>query len=312
MLLAASFVFASNGVPGRAQDRYPAKPVTVIVPYAAGGSTDVMARPLFDLISKDLGVPFVVQNRGGAGGTLGTAQVKSAPPNGYTIGFSPTSPLTSAPHLMKKLSFDLDDFQLVCQVFDNIFTIAVGSQSPFKNLPELVAFARANPGRLTFGSSGIASLPHLTGEGFAKALGIHVMHVPFRGDGQVIPNVQSGHVDFSVTSIGSAAGILRPLAIFAEQRHPAIPDVPTARELNLPSMPSGLQGVFVRKETPDDIVDTLERACKQAVESETYQLLGKRLNHLVGFSGRDIFTKRAREDYDFKKQLIRDLNLSEP
>jgi tripartite-type tricarboxylate transporter receptor subunit TctC len=312
-LVLASLMCAGIGLSiSSAQQRYPVKPVTVIIPFAAGGSTDQMARPLFDLMSKNLGAAFIIENRGGAGGTIGTAQIKAAAPDGYTIGFSPTSPLTSAPHLMKKLSFDLDDFELVCQVFDNIFTIAVGSQSPFKTLPELIAFARANPGRLTYGSSGVASLPHLTGEGFAQAVGINVIHVPFRGDGQVIPNVLSGQVDFSFTNIGSAAGTLRVLAIFSETRHPAIPDVPTAEELGLPSMPPGLQGIFVRKGTSEEIIDTLERACRTAVETESYQQFGKRLNQLVGFFDRTEFTKRAREDYEFKRRLIRDLKLAEP
>ena len=310
----ATFVTCGIGMSSllSAQERYPAKSVTVIIPFAAGGSTDQMARPLFDIISKNLGTTFVIENRGGAGGAIGTAQIKTAPADGYTVGFSPTSPMTNAPHLMKRLSFDFDDFDYVCQVFENIFTVAVGNQSPFNTLTELIAFARANPGRLTFGSSGVASLPHLTGEAFAQAVGISVTHVPFRGDSQVTPNVLSGQVDFSITNIGSAAGTLRTLAVFAKQRHPAIPDVPTAEELGLPSMPPGLQGMFVRKGTPAAVVDTLERACRAAVESESYRKFAERSNQTLAFLGRDEFTKRAREDYEFKKRLIHDLKLSAP
>ena len=129
----------------QAQDRYPVRPVAVIVPFAAGGNTDTMARPLFDAMSKNLSANFSIDNRGGAGGTIGAAQVLAAPADGYTIGFSPTSPMTNAPHLMKRLPFGFDDFEFICQVFENIFTVAVAPQSRFKTLAELVAFAQKIP-----------------------------------------------------------------------------------------------------------------------------------------------------------------------
>lgn len=301
-------------IPGSAltQQRYPTRAVTVVVPFAAGGNTDLMARPLFEVMGRNLGANFVIENRGGAGGTLGAAQVLAAPTDGYTIGFSPTSPMTNAPHLMKRLSFGFNDFEYVCQVFENIFTVSVAPQSKFKTLQELVDMARANPGKLTYGTSGVASLPHLTGEGFAQRAGISVTHVPFRGDGQVIPSLLGGQIDFSISGMGSATENFRVLAVFAPTRQPSLPDVPTAVELGLPSMPPGLQGIFARKGTPSTIHGTLESGCRQAVESETYQVYGKRLNQTIKYLGRDAFTQRAREDYEFKGKLIRDLNLSEP
>ena len=299
-------------VPAHAQQHYPSRPVTAIVPFAAGGNTDQMARPFFDALGKVMGGAFVVDNRGGAGGTIGAAQIAAAPADGYTLGFSPTSPITNSPHLIKKLPYRFDDFDSICQVFENIFTVAVAPQSKFKTLTELVEMARANPEKLTYGTAGVGSLPHLTGEGFAQKAGIKVTHIPFRGDGQVLPSILGGQIDFSITGMGSATENLRALAIFAPKRHAAIPDVPTAGELGLPSMPPGFQGLFARKGLPSAIISKLENGCEQVVESDTYQSYAKRLNQTVVFLNRNDFTKRAREDSEFKGKLIRDLNLTQP
>ena len=208
-----------------AQDRYPSQAVQVIVPYTAGGNSDVMGRAFLDALSKVLGGQFVVVNRDGAGGTIGFAQLAAARPDGYTLGFGPTSAMTSAPHLMKKLPFKQADFTYICQVFENIYAVAVAPNSRYRTLTELVDYARANPGKLSFGSSGIASVGHLSGEGFAHGLGITLNHVPFRGDGQMLPQVLGGQIDFAVSGMGSSAGSLRPLVVFSDTRLPFLPDV---------------------------------------------------------------------------------------
>jgi tripartite-type tricarboxylate transporter receptor subunit TctC len=306
-VLAAALLSAT---PLQAQQSYPARAVQVIIPFSAGGNTDVMGRPFFDALARSIGGSYVITNREGAGGTIGFASLAAATPDGHTLGFGPTSPMTNAPHLMKKLSYGFNDFEYVCQVFENIFTVAVSPHSKIRSLTELVEMARTDPGKLTYGSAGVASLPHLTGEGFAQKAGIKVTHVPFRGDGQVIPNVLGGQIDFSITGMGSATESLRVLAVFAGKRHPALPDAPTAIELGLPSMPPGYQGLFTPKGTSPEILATLERGCKEAVESEAYQNLGRRTNQTIVFLDRAEFTRRAHDDFDFKGKLIRGLNLS--
>jgi len=293
-----------------AQDRYPAQPVQVIIPYSAGGNSDVMGRAFLDNLAKAMGGQFVVTNRDGAGGTIGFAQLAAAKPDGYTLAFGPTSAITSAPHLVKKLPYNLNDFSYVCQVFENIFAIAVAPKSKYRTLKDLVDDARANPGKLSFGSSGIASLGHLSGEGFARELGIKLNHVPFRGDAQTVPQVLGGQIDFSVSGMGSAATQLRPLAIFSEARLPFLPEVPTVTELGMPAIPPGYQGLFAPKGLPAPVLAALEKGCAEAVNSDAFKAFGAKVRQRVAYMDSTAFTKRTREDFDYKGQLIGGLKLA--
>jgi tripartite-type tricarboxylate transporter receptor subunit TctC len=287
-----------------AQDRYPAQPVQVIIPYSAGGNSDVMGRAFLDNLSKALGGQFLVSNRDGAGGTIGFAQLASARPDGYTLAFGPTSAVSSAPHLVRKLPYNLNDFSYVCQVFENIFTIAVAPKSKYRTLKDLVDDARANPGKLSFGSSGIASLGHLSGEGFARELGIKLTHVPFRGDAVTIPQVLGGQIDFSVSGMGSAVTALRPLAIFSDARLPFIPEVPTSAELGMPVIPPGYQGLFAPKG-----LAALEKGCAEAVNSDAFRAFGIKARQKVAYLNSASFTQRTRDDFEYKRKLIEGLGL---
>lgn len=291
------------------EEAYPSRPVQVIVPFSAGGNSDLMARPFLDALGKSLAGTFVVVNREGAGGTIGFGGLATAKPDGHTLGFGPTSPMTNAPHMMKKLAFGFDDFEYVCHVFENVLSVAVAPTSKITSLNNLVELARKAPGKLTYGTAGVASLPHLTGEGFAQRAGIQVTHVPFRGDGQVIPQVLGGQVDFSISGVGSATENLRALAVFSDTRNAAVPDVPTAVELGLPSMPPGYQGLFAPKGTPSGILTTLQKGCRAVVESEDFRSYARRAHQTLRYLDGAAFTQRAREDYDFKGKLIRNLNL---
>ncbi|HWI14729.1 MAG TPA: tripartite tricarboxylate transporter substrate binding protein [Burkholderiales bacterium] len=293
-----------------AQDKYPAQPVQVIIPYSAGGNSDVMGRAFLDVLSKMLGGQFVVVNRDGAGGTIGFAQLAVAKPDGYTLLFGPTSAVTSAPHLVRKLPYSLGDFTCVCQVFENIFAIAVAPKSRFQTLKDLVDYARANPGKVSFGSSGIASVGHLSGEGFAHELGLSLNHVPFRGDAQTIPQVLGGQIDFGVSGMGSATGALRPLAIFSDTRLPFVPDVPTTVELGMPAIPPGYQGLFAPRGLAPRVLATLEKGCADAVNSETYKAFGAKIRQKVAYVDSAGFTRRAQEDYVYKGRLIRALGIA--
>jgi tripartite-type tricarboxylate transporter receptor subunit TctC len=293
-----------------AQDKYPAQPVQVIIPYSAGGNSDVMGRAFLDVLSKTLGGQFVVVNRDGAGGTIGFAQLAAAKADGYTLLFGPTSAVTSAPHLVKKLPYTLHDFTYVCQVFENIFAVAVAPKSRFQTLKDLVDYARANPGKVSFGSSGIASVGHLSGEGFGHELGIKLNHVPFRGDAQTIPQVLGGQIDFGVSGMGSATGALRPLAIFSDARLPFVPDVPTVTELGMPAIPPGYQGLFAPKGLPPRVLATLEKGCADAVNSDTYKAFGAKIRQKVAYVDSAGFTKRAQDDYAYKGRLIRMLGIT--
>jgi tripartite-type tricarboxylate transporter receptor subunit TctC len=295
---------------GLAQDRYPSQPVQVIIPYSAGGNSDVMGRAFIEQLGRATGGQFVVSNRDGAGGTIGFAQLAASRPDGYTLAFGPTSAVSAAPHLMKKLPYGLGDFTYVCQVFENIFAIAVSPRSRYRNLNDLVEDARAHPGRLSFASSGIASVGHLSGEGFARELGLKLIHVPFRGDAQIIPQVLGGQIDFSVSGMGSAAGTLRPLAVFSDTRLPFLPEVPTSAELGMPAVPPGYQGLFAPRGLPAPVMAALERGCAEAVGSEAFRAFGLKVRQKVAWVNGAGFERRAREDSEYKRRLVQALGLS--
>ena len=308
--MTGSAIALAAGAPALAQEKYPSQPVQVIIPYTAGGNSDVMGRAFLDALSKTQGGQFVVVNRDGAGGTIGFAQLAAAKPDGYTLGFGPTSAMTSAPHLMKKLPFTHTDFTYVCQVFENIFAVAVAPNSKYKSLRDLVADARVAPGKLTYGSSGIASVGHLSGEGFAHGLHIKLTHVPFRGDGQMIPQVLGGQIDFGVTGMGSSTNNLRPLAVFSDSRLPFLPEVPTVSELGMPAIPPGYQGLFAPQGTPAPVVAALENACAEVVNSNAFRSFGAKVRQKVAYVNGAGFAQRAKTDYEFKGKLIRELGIA--
>ena len=187
--------------------------------------------------------------------------------------------MTNAPHLMKRLAFGFNDFEYVCQVFENIFTVSVAPQSKVKTLPELVELARANPDKLTYGTAGVGSLPHLTGEGFAQQAGITVTHVPFRGDGQVIPSLLGGQIDFSISGMGSATENLRRSRVVRAEASPrpvgradavrAGIAVDAARN---PGHPHA-EGLPLR-----DLLKLVNRLPNRPWSPKAYQSYGKRLN----------------------------------
>lgn len=295
--------------PASAQN-WPARPVQAIVGFSAGGTVDVMARALAAAMSSQLGQSISVTNREGAAGTIGFAQVAQAPPDGYLLAAGPTTPISIAPHLMKNLQFNVESFEYVCQSFENVFTVAVGLNSPYRSAADLIAAARANPGKLTYGHSGVGTVPHLSVANLAYRSGVDMTAVAYKGENPMLPDVISGRLDFGASSVGITIGQkLRVLAVFADSRHPSFPDAPTFAELGMPSMPPGLNGLFAPKGTPRAVMATLERACEQAVSSDAFRAVASRLNQRVAYLPGAAFAERAASDYRYKGELIRALNI---
>lgn len=296
-----------------AQSTFPIRPVQVIVGFPAGGSVDLMARRGATELSGILGQNFVVVNRDGASGTIGFGMLASARPDGYVLGGGPTTPISNAPHFMKGLKYTIDSFEYICQTFENVFAVVVRPESPFKSVQELMNAARANPGKLTFASSGVGTVPHLAISDFAHRQKLVLTHTPYRGEANLVPDLLAGRVDMSGTSIASVIGRgLRPLALFSESRHPAFPDVPTLRELNIPTLPGGLNGYFAPKGTPEPILKVLESACEKMTRSESFIAAANKLNQRVQFLNRQEFTQRTAEDYRLKAELVKTLGLATP
>ncbi len=293
-----------------AQDKYPLQPVTAIVPFTAGGGVDILARVLAAEFGRLLGQPFLVVNRDGAAGTIGFTQLAQAKPDGYTISISPATPMTNTPHLMKGLSYSFDSIVPVCSCFDNEFAVLVNQASPYRTLKELIDDAKSKPGKLSWGSVGYGSIPHLSGAALVKAAGVEVNNIPYRGDAQMLPNLISGELTFGVGALSSIAGRgLRPLVVFSDKRHPGAPDVATVLEHGYPNVPPGFNGVFAIKGTPEAVLDTLEKTCEQAVRSEGYRAQLEKLNQTPNFEGRADFARKLRADYEFKARLVKELGL---
>ncbi len=247
-----------------AQDNYPDKPIKMIVPFPPGGGTDILSRVVSDKLSSTLGWKIVVENKAGAGGTVGLDAAAKSKADGYTIVMGQTSNMSIAPSLMSALPYDpVKNFTPVTLVSEVPLAITVGADSPIKTFADLVDAAKAAPGKLLFASPGNATVAHLTGEYLKKAIGINYKHVPYKGTAQALPDVISGRASFFVASIESAkgpvkAGQLRAIAVTSTKRVAAWPDVPTVAESGYPGVASVTWfGVAVPAGVPEPIVAKL-------------------------------------------------------
>lgn len=247
-----------------AQDTWPTKPVKLIVPFPPGGPTDVMGRTVARVMSDKLGQQFVVENKAGSGGNIGTDAVAKAAPDGYTVGVSAISSLGIAPHLYPKLPFAVEkDFTPISLIGTTSSVIVINPSAPFSDLKGLIAYAKANPGKLNYATSGIGTGNHLTAELFQSTAGIKLTHIPYKGSSQIVSDLLSGVVVMSMESSLATtlqhikAGKLKALAISSSKRSKALPDVPTIAEAGYPSFevenwfalvgPAGLPQAIVDK-----------------------------------------------------------------
>jgi tripartite-type tricarboxylate transporter receptor subunit TctC len=307
-LVAAALCVSVSESP--AQGAYPIRPVTVIVPFQAGQGVDVMARALAVELARITGQPFPVINREGAAATIGFTALANAAPDGYTVAISPNTPLTVAPHLLRSVSYTYDAIIPVCQSFENVMAIFVGPGSPYKTMNELVAAGQAQPGKFNWGTTGVGSVPHLSGSALMQVARLSATHIPFRGEPQLLPQLLANEITFAAASVSGMAGRgVRALAVFSDQRHAAFADVPTVVELGYPAGVPGLNGVFVPRGTPEPVLAVLEKACADATASEGFRASAAKLHQRVAYLGRRDFDRRLRADNEEKAKLVRSLNL---
>ena len=239
LLTATAFtLLAAIGCPAQAQ-AWPIKPVTLLVPFPPGGSTDMIARTLGTKLQEKLGATFIVQNQAGAGGTVAAAAAKRAAPDGYTVLVSSLGPFVIGPHLVKNPGYDpLKDFDYITVAVQAPNVLAVPANSPHKSVADVLAFHRANPGKMSFASAGNGTSDHLTAELFWQMTGTSGLHIPYKGGAPAMADLLGGQVDASFMNINTGitnikAGKLHALAVTSAKRSPLLPDVPTLEEAGI-------------------------------------------------------------------------------
>ena len=250
---------------------YPTKPVAIVVPYSPGGTTDFVARVAATYLAAATKSTFIVENRPGASGTIAMAYVAKAAPDGHVLYMTEMTS-TAVGALIPKLSFDPDkDFTPIAILADTPYVLVVNDKVPAKTLKEFIAYASANPGKLSYGSGGVGSGPHLAGELFKSLTQLDIRHVPYKGSGPALQDLLGGQIDMLITAaptVASLAGKVRPLAVARGSRLSILPDVPSASEGGLPDfVVSNWFGLSAPRGTPDSVIKTVSNAAAEALKN---------------------------------------------
>src|SRR5690242_5775230 len=261
----------------RAAD-YPNRPIRLVVPYVAGGPTDVLCRFFADYLSRDLKQTVVVENKAGAQGAIGAETVAHAEPDGYILLFTASSVLELNPILYKKLAYDPDrELRVLAVVTDLPSIMVVHPSVPAKTIAEFVAYAKQNPGKLNFGSAGTGGVGHLSGEMFKQMAGIEMTHVPYKGAGPALADLISGHIQATFETVGTAlppikAGLVRPLGISSNERMADLPDLPTIAESGYPDYRTTVwYGVAAPAGVPAEIAEAVRASVNRALDDAAFR-----------------------------------------
>jgi len=261
-------------IPAAAQD-YPNRPITLVVPFPPGGSTTIVARIVTEKMSEGLGQSIVIDNRGGAGGTVGSRAVSKSAPDGYTILLGYTGTLAIGPTLYGNVGYDpRKDFEPIGRIGTAPNTLVVHPSTPVHSVHELIDYAKANPGKLNYGSAGIGTVSHVCGEYFAIAAGVKLTHIPYKGTGPAIIDLLGGHIPMAFAPVpatheNAQSGKLRMLAVTSAARSTLLPDVPTIAEAALPGFEAVLRyGLVAPPGTPPAIITRLNAALNAALASD--------------------------------------------
>ena len=311
----AAPVLGSLGAASAQAQAFPVRPIKLLVAFPAGGPTDITMRSLADGASKILGQPVVVENKPGAGGTLPAQQLQSAAPDGYTLAQIPLG-VFRLPYTTKINWDPVRDIAYVLNLTGYAFGVVVPADSPLKSWTHFVGWARANPGQLSYGSTGTMTSPHLTMELIAQKLDLQLLHVPYKGSADLMQSILGGNIMAAADSTGFApqveAGKLRVLNTWGEQRLAKFPDAPTLKELGLDLVQNSPFGLGAPRGTPPAVVKRLHDAFKQAMEQESYKTALGRYDMVPMYMGTAGYSKFAQDTLVREKALIDKLGLAKP
>ena len=291
-----------------AQPAYPSKPVRVVVAFTAGGTTDILARAVTQKMSEALKQPFVIDNKPGGGGNIGTEFVVRAPADGYTLIVNSVGPMAVNQTLYKNLPYDpLTDLVPVVQIADVPNVLVVNPDVPAKTLEEFIAYAKANPNVLNYGSTGVGTSSHLSSYMLSKRIGADTLHVPYKG-ANALTDLMAGRIQFMFATIPSVishikAGKLRAIAVSSVKRSRSLPDVPTVEEKGFPGFAAGSWfGFFAPKGTPQPVIALLNKTVNDALPSLEAQMIREGADPIGGTPAQ--FGKFTREEYEKWKLIV--------
>ena len=292
---------------------YPAKSIELIVPYAAGGGTDLVARAYADAVNRHLPQSVGVVNKTGGGGAVGLSEIMAARPDGYKIGMG-TVEITTLPN-MGVARFTVEDFTPIARLNAEPSAITVNASAPWKTIEEFLAYAKENPGKARIGNSGTGAIWHLAAEALASKSGLKFNHVPYDGANPAVTALLGNHIEavaVSPAEVSShvAAGSLRILAVMDDQRSKAFPDVPTLKEKGVDVTVATWRGIVVPKKTPQNIVDALRAASKKAVEEQGFRDQLTKMNLSHAYLDGPEFGAAMKKDADMFKTLMKQIGLA--
>jgi tripartite-type tricarboxylate transporter receptor subunit TctC len=298
-----------------AAQAWPTKPVKIVVPFAAGGATDVVARLLAQKLQEGWGQPVVVEDRAGAGGNIGADAVAKSAPDGYTLLMTSGSIVTANPYMYRDMPFDAArDLVAITNVATGPQVIAVSPTVPAKDLAEFIAYVKANPGRVNFGSAGVGTQTHLAAENFAYTAGLDMTHVPYKGESAALNDLMGSQIQLVTPNLGAAVGFIRQgkiraLAVTSRERNPALPDVPSASEA-LPGFEnSGWFGLMAPTGTPQEVIDKVARDSATILRSEEFKAKLAQQGMLPVGNSPAAFAAAIREESARWARIIKDRHL---
>lgn len=290
---------------------WPDRPIQMLVGFPPGGVIDVMARGAAQSLAKTLGQPVVVINKDGAGGTIAATQVAKAEPDGYTIAFSTLGPLNLQPHLKKSMPYKPGELVGVCQAFYNDLVIAASPNSRYKTLADVVADARKNPDRVSYGVPGNGTVPHIAALQLAQSANIRMQAIAYKGDPAVNLALKTGEIELGVIATGSAlAQGLRLLAVVSPERVKEAPEVPTATELGYPAIGQVTGGIYAPRDLSVSVKSRLESACKTAVATDKYIAAARTIQVNAAYADGAAFDRKIAEGSEINRRVIQAAGLS--